>query len=999
MRIVYLFQVYISFYLFFLSSAFCVSSIDYATLILNKDYSFSYWLNGWRKSITDKTPNILCFETGYYGFSLDVEDFNNSRFTLWDHDFDYTDALSRNVKSYGLMKDSNLEIELEMDGDIYRAVFSEAESVTQIDKLETVRLWESGRLVQHYDLQGLVFKNLKGQRLSCLSDLNILAWPDSLTFSTNVSPEVDYKDGYYPGVSGSALCVSNDNFEIPHHDSVDPAEFTVGFWVNVPESLNHRKGGWLMNKGLHNHEEGYYGIEVTSRGKLNAVMNIGGGVFSVSQIKNTFQDYTEWTYLSLSYDGSHMCFYINGLLQGKTFIDKVRVPNNNPFQLGSRLNGKKRRASALFDDLGIWSRALTSREIIGLADISKGINPQEGFRFLERFDVGDNLVNITPIWSDVKMRINFNGQEVKKHIKGDWGVDRFEELTLNCSFDLPVSDYLNSVSMEFNSDSGNSFPVDYVASSNSYVATIKPEGLSRDWLGGVTDIKDYDTFDIVIYNSTENDLKVPFLLNFFDVANITGICPVLCDEYGIPIGVPIQLSKNWHDNFLGSYLKAYSLLPAGVGKTVYKLRIVYGFYGELPAASHAQLSLIGYGGNGRWDQMSIGCWGETMCLDMDMSLVDVAVTDVRVLMARKGLYGQKWGWTDAGWGGDWLGLWSGKNKLAFAGLKTAYLSHGPCLTDVRYNGFYGSDRDVSLDATVKTLRTDDYARTFYDLNYYFNIFHDIEKGWLFKMGGSHHYVTPKIVYGNRTGWLGEVIVPDSLTSGDLLIDHLELKGEGPWWISFPEADYDKSRALATGYRALVIRSYIANFSGVEYLNPTISLPVFKHMNVDCVLVTPKNVNSVKLGDSVKMELEWITLPRIADDYYGPNEAFRTHLDKHPNSWRTTHKEAVGNDLEVSVKGGVLLDNYPIIIKLKGNGVSVDIKGGVGAVPIQFKGLKSADGYTLYQVIDGKPIVFDQSSFGNDFWQTDFDSKTGTYTQTYNLPLDNLSKSKWVLFYH
>ena len=96
---------------------------------------------------------------------------------------------------------------------------------------------------------------------------------------------------------------------------------------------------------------------------------------------------------------------------------------------------------------------------------------------------------------------------------------------------------------------------------------------------------------------------------------------------------------------------ATTQLPATPGTSTYKLRLVYGFYGTLPSASHAQLSLVGYHGSvGRWDQLAIGCWGETICFDMDMSCVDVAITDVRMLMARKGKDG-----TQVELDGRWLG--------------------------------------------------------------------------------------------------------------------------------------------------------------------------------------------------------------------------------------------------------------------------------------------------------------------------------------------------------
>ena len=105
---------------------------------------------------------------------------------------------------------------------------------------------------------------------------------------------------------------------------------------------------------------------------------------------------------------------------------------------------------------------------------------------------------------------------------------------------------------------------------------------------------------------------------------------------------------------------------------------------------------------------------------MDMSLVDVAITDIRSLMVRAGLRGRKWSWTNAGWGGDWLNVRdASQEKFFWTDLKTAYLAQGPCLTQARYRGCYGAQREVDFSAQVQTLRTDDYCRTFQKLRYTF----------------------------------------------------------------------------------------------------------------------------------------------------------------------------------------------------------------------------------------------------------------------------------------
>jgi len=768
-----------------------------------KDFSFGYWLNGWRKSPQDKSADILCIESGYFGFMVDVDDLANVRFGLLDDDLDYAQALESRAQRLRALARAKLTIEFTVNGKVYRAVTCKAGTDTNVKRLSGVRLWESGRLVQHFDLLGLKFQDEAGNVLDCDGALDILAWPGSLTLTVELNPR--------------------------------------------------------------------------------------------------------------------------------------------------RLNEK-----------------------------------------------------VSAVWRDAKLSVGLTGDPGKWHeekrIGGVWESGQWHSVTLTCNMSgIPALD--DRVSIEV-STPGQTWPTTFAGGSNCMKAAVK--GLQRAWKTGYTDIRNYDEFTIVLDNPGKHSARVPFLLDFIRPANITGLCPIICDEQGLPTGIPVQLSKNWHYRELGPYLRAYTLLPASPGTTRYRLWIAYGFYGTLPSASHAQLSLVGWGSNGRWDQLAIGCWGETMCLDMDMSATDIAITDVRMLMTRNGLTGRKWSWTDAGWGGDWLGIHDAKgNKLAFTEMKTAYLAHGPCLTEVRYHGCYGSHREVDVAAIVRTLRTDDYARTFHTLAYKFRSELSTTTAWLFKMGRTGHLVTPQIAYGNGGGLIAEHSIALHLKPTELFIDKVTLSGEGPWWVAFPGAIHTSGRDWGTGSRALVIRSYRARFGDKVTNSPTISMPVHKvqkdgRCDLDLLLVPPEGVTEFKPGDTMEMDLQWITLPRVADDYYGPNEAFRTHLAANPRSWKTVYREAQGNDLHVTVDGGVAINTYPIIIQASQPEIAVDIRGGVGAVPIRFDGLKTPAGYVLFQDIDGRLVPLDQSVHGNDYWQTTYDARSNTYQMSFNIPLDGMESSKWVL---
>ena len=199
-----------------------------------------------------------------------------------------------------------------------------------------------------------------------------------------------------------------------------------------------------------------------------------------------------------------------------------------------------------------------------------------------------------------------------------------------------------------------------------------------------------------------------------------------------------------------------------------------------------------------------------------------------------------------------------------------------------------------------------------------------------------------------------------------------------------------------GSRALVIRSFKASLGGKTFTEPRISMPAMAARNLDLLIVPPREVTDYRPGDTVEMDLEWITLPRTAEDYYGPNEAFRRHLAGNPASWKTVYREARGNDLKVAADGGEVLNRYPIVIRAEKPEVRVEIRGGVGFVPVRFEGLPSAHGRALYRVVDGRDVRLDQSVHGNDFWQTDYDAGPRSYKMSFNLPLDGLERSTWVL---
>jgi len=123
------------------------------------------------------------------------------------------------------------------------------------------------------------------------------------------------------------------------------------------------------------------------------------------------------------------------------------------------------------------------------------------------------------------------------------------------------------------------------------------------------------------------------------------------------------------------------------------------------------------------------------------------------------------------------------------------------------------------------------------------------------------------------------------------------------------------------------------------------------------------------------------MPKFAKDYYGPSDSLRSALTKDENTWRMIHREAVGNDYAVVMTTGTLERLHPDIrVRTKDDAAAFNLSGGIGYVPITFTGLPSPRNSTLS--VDGVPL--NQSVHGSDFWQTDYDPATRTWSLTYNL---------------
>jgi hypothetical protein len=1016
------------------------------------DYTYGFWLGNWRRAADKTEPDFLCIESGRYGLKWNMQNPRALSFGMLNDHAGYLQAAESGLKRLNDLPAAELEAEVRTEGRVFKMKACRAGlDLKNETALANVWLWESGRIAQHYEMRELRFEDAEGNVLSALASMALVAWPQSLAFTLDVRPEYDCVNGPAPGCRGNGFAVRTEPFEIPHTPELDSREFTVACRFLRDERA--RSGGtFLFGKNDNENRDGYFAVTLARFGKISALMNIGGGSQNIhkatAQIPQ-LDEKGEWHHAALSYDGATMSLHVDGKLVSEKEIGLERQPGEGVLRFGRPPGDAHPCLQAVFDEVRVWNRALTSDEIAAVSKCSDKPTPRENLVFEQTFDELPAIAH--PIFKDAILTLRLktaNGEWYAEHsITGDWTHPRSEKVTLRC--DLPGStEPAEGIAIKVLASGNQTVPSAFEAQFNAFLARANfsrsvpaADRLKRPVHGDKNGFGNYDDFLVEVENTTSQPRAVPFLLEILGPASITGLVPILCEPDGTPTGIPVQLSKNWHHPKIPNYLRAYTLLPAAPGKTSYLLRVAYAFYGILPSASLAQLSLVGWGEttNGRWDQLAIGSWGETLCLNPEFSASTTAITDIRALFTRDGEGGKKWQWYDAGWGADWLSVQdSAGKKLTPGRMKASYLSHGPCLPEVVYRGSYGANGEVELTAAVSTPRTDDHAKVFFRLRYDFRSALSAKDAWLFRLGRGHVFA-PKISLGNREGLIKEFEAPTGLKVGELLADRFAFTGAAPWWLGFPGS---KVGNTPSGSRGLVIRSFRANFSSKSYDTPLISLPVgavggfvrtdqgyekktdsadsLRH--VDAAIVPPSEIETFQPGDSVEMEIEIDVVPVDADDYYGPNEEFWKHLEENPASWKTFHRAASLNNLQVEVEGGTLLRRFPIIVKADpaAKAVHLKIQGGTGAVAVRFEGLDFARGYELGQPVSGTKLMdeylpvmaefapsiadrikpqclpLDQGVTGNDFWETSHDPITKTYTRTYNIPLDGKQISTWIL---
>lgn len=540
---------------------------------------------------------------------------------------------------------------------------------------------------------------------------------------------------------------------------------------------------------------------------------------------------------------------------------------------------------------------------------------------------------------------------------------------------------------------------------------------------------DMDRLAFTIENTSDQTIKIPIRFEKNNRLGVLGCCPMLRDaETGEPIGVQVQLSKNWHATtdfsptdpatYLGGvWFHGYTYIEVPAGESVtYEFCMTYAKWGGVYAASHSQLCLAGWGGNYQlWESSSIGSFGESFVYEPEMTHGRGMITDIRPLLVTS-IYKDgngapyKYYWTENIGGGNFL-FYSpeghGNYMSNYKQLRVEYRKQGPNLTEVIYRGVT-EDEKISYEITVHLPRTDDVSKAYHTFKYTFLEDVSFDRLAFYQFGADNYNDNhfDSMAVGNDEGTV-DITIAGTTYSGDFDLpvmskadyigengmQRIDVEGEG-LWVAFMGYEPVLWKVTPGANRMLNVISYNATLNSETYDKPSLSF--FHTMNggVPCVAVElspPAEVgNTIKAGSVVEGTVQWLNMPVAKEDYYGPSDIVNSFAAEDFNTSKIAYAYAVGSKYTVTAQTGTITSDTPVYVACVDQQSSgqtaaeITITGGMSYVPITFTNVKHYSGYHLEQLVDGQWVKVDQSVSGNDYWQVYYDSTTCTYEFTYNV---------------
>ena len=496
------------------------------------------------------------------------------------------------------------------------------------------------------------------------------------------------------------------------------------------------------------------------------------------------------------------------------------------------------------------------------------------------------------------------------------------------------------------------------------------------------------------YNSSPRVVR----LNFDGVPiSLAGGTAVLRDSDQNPLGIPVQLSKDWHNagagdtrKFIGPWFHGLTMLTVPANTNIsFELAMVGQNWGGVPAATHSQLSLIGWlgiYGYSQWDEAALGGGGEALCYNIDHGANDSDGTDSRPMLTL-GTNGLPSGFGINVGGAHFFRYYdSGGVQRRDSRMRSQFVRYCPNLSEVVYAG-QSDNGAVDFNYSCGLQRSDDYTRGLHRLRMNVNSNLTFSRFVFYQQAADTYNYNNGLTRACGDATNGLLHQWTATFGGNTNVGTpVALTGPMPWLMTL---DSPGQAGYTPANHGFVIRSWKSRINGVSNVPPYVVERAATHQGNGASLfdiVPPPGVTNLQAGDFLEAEIVRFYVPKYASNYYGPNASFRQALTNYQNSYQLALRESRGNNLSVAVQAGSLAQTYPTLkIGVTNDFAQFSVTGGLDSyVPVTFTGISTYKNPVVEEWVGNAWSVINQSVNGNDFWQTDYNSATRSWDLTYNL---------------
>jgi hypothetical protein len=177
--------------------------------------------------------------------------------------------------------------------------------------------------------------------------------------------------GFVTGKSGLALQLngSGQYASVPDNDTLDPGgSLTLAAWVRPEQSGTQD----LVKKAVFNSPTGNgYEMSLGASGTVFARLNqaSAGDTYRLTSQTPYPIDGQTWIHVALTYDGTQMRLYINGVEEASGAGPPSIAMNTIPLTIGAQSDGTRALKGSL-DDVRVYARALSPAEVAALAGVN-----------------------------------------------------------------------------------------------------------------------------------------------------------------------------------------------------------------------------------------------------------------------------------------------------------------------------------------------------------------------------------------------------------------------------------------------------------------------------------------------------------------------------------------------------------------------------------------------------------------------------------------------------